>query len=127
MTELDYAYLADYAQVADGKISALGASFTYVKVQEIGAIFPFSIVGRIRADKDIESLVLGMKISPPNNEYTMEISSMVVPNEMIPYDGKIGILFAANTMIQIVSKGLYTVELSIEGRAVRTLKFEVEA
>lgn len=129
MAELDYAYLADFATVQEGKLSAIGASFTHIAAVTFPSALQTSIAGRVRTSLNEGPIALGVKITPPGGEYEIEFSGMLSPGDTIrPYAGdRLGVLFAFNAGIPLPSAGLYEVTLSIEGQTVRRLAFDVEA
>ena len=47
-TELDYAFLAEYAKTERGTITAIGASFTEAKSSSFPSVLDVSVAGRIR-------------------------------------------------------------------------------
>jgi hypothetical protein len=127
MAELDYAYLADYAQIEGGKISALGASYTHARVAEVPSGWMTTVVGRIRAREDEGPINLSIKIVPPNGEYDMEVAGAIEAGKDVrPYDGKVGLLFTFMAQMPILSEGLYQVLVFVEGEQVRRLAFDVE-
>lgn len=86
MAELDYAYLAEFAKVAEGKISAIGASFTHVRNCALGAQMPLSVAGRIRALEGEGSVPLRLQIIPPGQVYDIDVNGEVTPTpEARPY------------------------------------------
>jgi len=127
MTELDYAYLADYAVVQEGRLTAVGASFTHVNATALPAMFSLSIAGRIRAPQDVTEAHMTVTIDAPESAYQVRGEIQLTPGEAFrPYgEGKIGILFAATTTIPLPTAGLYVVNLDLEGQHVRRLAFDV--
>jgi hypothetical protein len=127
MAELDYAYLADYAQIEGGKISALGASYTHARVESIPLGWMTTVVGRIRALEGEGPVSLTVKIVPPNNEYEINAEGQIEAGpDVRPYDGKVGLLFALTAQMPLVAEGLYEVLISLNGEQVRRLAFNVE-
>ena len=126
LPELDYAYLADFAQVSDGKLTAVGASFTHMLVVALGEPKPLFLAGRIRVAENSEPLEVGIKVSGPDNTFTIEASFVMGagPNQLA-YDGKVGLLFAAGMTVPLVAEGLYEVILSVQHAPVRRLAFSV--
>ncbi|WP_156044074.1 hypothetical protein [Cellulomonas sp. HZM] len=125
MAKLDYAYLADYATVQDGKLTAVGASFTHVIAPAFPIAWPVSIAGRLTAPQDAPKMELGVSIVGPNEVYeintTMQLGDAV---DVRPYRGKVGRLFAVTTMLPLVEAGLYVVNIALDGTHVRRLAFE---
>lgn len=124
--ELDYAYLADFAQVSDGKITSVGASFTHVRTIQFPTAFPLSVAGRIRVPKTVETVALSIDISPESGDYNIHFDGLLETKEARPYGDKVGLLFAFSTQALLPAAGLYLVKISIEGVLVRTLKFDAE-
>lgn len=125
--ELDYAFLADYAVVADGKLTAVGASFTIVKPPSLPQNLPISIAGRLRASVGTTAAGLKIEVVPPNKEYEINAEGVMHDLEGVqPYDGKLGLLFAFTLALPLVAPGLYVVNLYLEGNLARRLAFEVE-
>jgi len=126
--ELDYAYLADYATVADGKLSAIGASFTHAKVAPGVESMNLSLAGRFRAPEDTTGARVQVEVQGPGDRFNVKADAVIeVTNPGRPYGGKIGILFAFNLTIPVVGTGLYVVTLYLEGEQVRRLAFDIEA
>lgn len=127
MAELDYAYLADYAQIEGGKISALGASYTHAIVPELPVGWMTSVVGRVRVSEDEEPVSVRIEIVPPGDAVKLNAESLIErsPSER-PYRGKVGLLFAATLQLPIAEAGLCTFDVYINGEHARHLAFEVE-
>lgn len=128
MAELDYAYLADFAAVQDGKISAIGASFTHVQTPSFPAAMTIGIAGRIRAHVGEGPVQVNVKVSAPDDSFDLELSGMLAPGDQLrPYgDGKVGLLFALNTQVPLLTEGLYTFDILVNGEEARRLAFDVE-
>lgn len=128
MADLDYAFLADYAQVIEGKITAVGASYTHVSVDSLPALFSTSVAGRVRTTVGADPIALKIKVIPPNEEYEIEVSGLLTTGEDVrPYGGdKLGVLFAFTTQIPIPAPGLYEVHVIVEDKLARRLAFDVE-
>ncbi len=129
MAELDYAYLADYATVQDGKISAIGASFTHVRPPELPFLFSSAVAGRIRTSVSEGPVALAVEVRPPNEEFEFEVSGMISPGpDVRTYaDGNIGLLFTLAMQLTLPASGLYVVNVKLEGEVARRLAFDVEA
>lgn len=126
MAHLDYAFLADYASVEAGKLTAVGASFTHLAVPHLPVPFGVSIAGRITAPEGVEIVSIGIKIQAPEKAYTIEGETEVRPGGDIQvYRGKIGLLFALTSVVTLVTSGLYVVNLTVDGDHARRLAFEV--
>lgn len=129
MAELDYAYLADSAQVQGGKLFVLGASFTHVQTPVLGVGFPLSVAGRIKAAVG-EVCDLELSFATPEEQLVFSANITLTDNGASrPYgknNDKVGLLFAMNTQIPIVSAGLYVVWIKLSGGQSRRLAFDVE-
>lgn len=127
MAELDYAYLADYAQIDGGKISSLGGSYTHAIVPDLPTLWMTSVVGRIRVSEDEVPPVVRIEISPPDDTYRMRFESEIPRSpEIRPYRGRVGILFTVTTQLSVGAAGLFTFDIFINDVHARTLAFEVE-
>ncbi|MGI5188438.1 DUF6941 family protein [Promicromonospora sp. CA-289599] len=125
MIELDYAFLADYARVEGGKLTAVGASYTHTKTPGLPAAHLVCVAGRIRVSEDVHTVDLGARFSAPRDMVVMDISGTLDADGGIPYEGRKGVLFAFQMQVGLPVPGLYTVDLSLDGKHVRTLKFDV--
>lgn len=128
MAELDYAYLADYAAVQDGKLSAIGASFTHVVAGAIPTGMSVGIAGRIRTSDHMRTAALTVRITAPDDTFDLELSGVVAAADAVrPYgDGKLGLLFALNAQVPVLAEGLYTFDIEVDGKHARRLAFDVE-
>ena len=127
MAELDYVFLADYASVIEGKITAVGASFTHVRVHTAPSLIAPYLVGRVRTTTDVPEVTVKAVVLPPKDAYRIEHTGQLSAGEdPRPYsDNKLGLLFAMGLKIPIPAPGVYVVELHIEDELARTLKFDV--
>ncbi|OBA83504.1 hypothetical protein A5633_14395 [Mycolicibacterium elephantis] len=125
MAELDYAYLAEYATVQNGTLTAVGASFC-----EMRAPLPFrrsvTLAGRVRAPRDTAEFEISVDFDPPGDTPVFSTSGLVTP-EIVDqrYADKVGLLFAVRQELRFTEPGLCEVRVSLDGELVRTLKFEV--
>ena len=124
LPSLDYAFLADFAQVADGKLTAVGASFTVVAPGQYPTAMQLSIAGRIRVAADTPNTQIEIRVVPPDNAYELKFNGQLIAGDSKPYDGKIGLLFAFSTQIPLTNPGLYEFHISIDGTHVRKLAFQ---
>ncbi|MCW2738859.1 hypothetical protein [Nocardioides sp.] len=126
MTELDYAYLAEYAKVSEGLLTAVGASYTVVQAKELGRPFNLAVAGRIRAFEG-ESPTLGVEVFAPEERYQVGLAAQLSSAGARPYgDGQVGILFALTLPIPLIDVGIYSVSLKLNDAECRVLRFEVE-
>lgn len=126
MAELDYAYLAEYATVQSGRLTAVGASFTHLALQSFDAPIPLAVAGRIRAAEGTDQVELEIEISGPGEFVTRADFTVAASEDARPYKGRVGIVFAANTLLPVLGTGLYEVRLSLDGEEVRLLAFDLE-
>lgn len=125
MTELDYAYLADFAAVEAGRLTAVGASFTHMLVPSLPGPASFAVAGRVRAPEGTEGFDLRIVITAPAGAWELGMEGHIPAGTALPYDGKVGILFAARTNIAVTTTGVHEVAVYVDGAHARTLKFDV--
>lgn len=130
MIELDYAFLADYAVVQEGKLTAVGASFTKIRTPTVPAQMPLSVAGRIRTSLDVTTVGISLKVTPPDGAYHLDAHMALEQSvgAQAYAKNKAGVLFSVQLNLPITSFGLYVVSLDLEGSpdVDRVLKFEVE-
>jgi hypothetical protein len=126
MAELDYAFVADYATVTGGKLTAVGASYTYVLAASLPGMHQLAIAGRVRATLD-EKVHLAVRIKAPNDAYEIRVEGELQRDDSArPYGGdKVGLLWSANVPISLPTEGLYEVFIDLDGKQVRRLAFDV--
>jgi hypothetical protein len=128
VAELDYAFIAEFAKVEGGKLTAIGASYISVSPPFFPAVHLLAIAGRVRAPEGTPGVDIEIGITLPKPGPGVSISATVGPDENAEvYDGKIGILFAASTMVPLPGPGLVEVNLKVDGSHARRLAFEVRA
>lgn len=129
MATLDYAFLADYAKVdANGTLTAVGASWTNLQTPSLPTQHRMSIAGRVRAKLAEGPVDLRIQIQGPEDVFHLGMDAQLEAGpDARPYgDGNIGHLFAVDMQVPLPKAGLYTVTLSVDGKPVRDLKFDVE-
>lgn len=127
MAELDYAYLADYAQIEGGKISSLGASYTHAAVPVMPSAWMTSVVGRVRADDDCAPVPIRIEVTSPDNGYKVAFEDELPRTaDVRPYRGRVGLLFTITAQLPLVTPGLYTFDIYVDGEHARRLAFEAE-
>jgi len=127
-TELDYAFVADFAQVVDNKLTVVGASYTFIHAAVLPSPHMLSIAGRLRAAEGTTSVPMKIEVVPPTNAYSIGIDlDLAVADHVRPYAGKVGVLFAITVQVPLVAPGLYEVLIDVEGERGRRLAFEVQA
>jgi hypothetical protein len=127
MAELDYAFIAEFAKVENGKLTAVGASYLDVRPRAFPAGHSFSVAGRIRAPEGTESIGLKIRINVPGTVNIVLDGTLNPGPETTPYDGKIGVLFAASASILLGAEGLCEIFIDIDGDEQRRLAFSVIA
>jgi hypothetical protein len=123
---LDYALVADYARVEGGKLTIVGASYTHVRTPTIPGAHLLAVAGRVRSGAQANPVALRITVQSPGNEYTLSMDASLAPDDTTrPYDGKVGLLFAATITIPLPSEGLYEVFIDLDSQRVRRLAFDV--
>ena len=125
-TELDYAYLAEYAKAENGTLTAINASFTQAAFDSFPAHMAIGVAGRVRRQEHEPDPTVQIEIKTPGNDsslrLTFELSSQV---DAVVYDGKVANVFAVNGPIVSQEPGLVEVLISINDKQVRRLAFEI--
>jgi hypothetical protein len=88
-----------------------------------------AVAGRIRFFRDSQPVPIAIRIATPNAP-AVEIGDQIGPSgdEATRYgDDRQQLLFALNTQVQTAQLGKYDVQISLSGKVVRTLSFEVVA
>lgn len=125
MAELDYAFVADYATISDGKLSVIGGSFVELTVPAFPSAQSIAVVGRLRAKEDFEPFALTLEFRLPGGD-EFEVTATIEPRNVDHvYDGKSAVLFCINQGLRFDAQGLVEVNLAVDGRHARTLKFDV--
>jgi hypothetical protein len=124
VAELDYAFLAEYAQITDGNLTAVNASFINVKTS-VPSMFSLAVAGRVRAPADADEVGLTITFAAPGGSGPNITWQLNLPTEGNPvYDNKVGILFTVRAAVPIPTHGLYVFTIELDGQEVRTLAFE---
>lgn len=126
VAELDYAYLAEYAQITDGKLTSVNASFIHVKTP-VPVLLPFAVAGRVRAPADAGHVHLTIRFVAPDPDVAITWRLGLNTEGHPVYDGKVGILFAVRATTTLVAHGLYQVFIDIDDQEARRLAFEAVA
>lgn len=128
MAELDFAFLADYATVEQGKLTVVGGCYTHAwPSHELGQPIPYTtfLAGRVRVT-DRTKVTLGVRLTSPGPTYEIETHT-ALEAQGDPYDDSHrSIVFAARLDVPIVGLGLYEVHLSLDDQPARRLAFTVE-
>jgi hypothetical protein len=127
MAELDYAFIAEFAKVENGKLTAVGASYLDVRPPAFPAQHSFSVAGRIRAPDDTAAIALVIRINPPGNMNIVINGTLTPGAETVKYDGKLAILFAATASITLLAPGLCEIFIDVDGQQQRRLAFNIVA
>ncbi|VBA61220.1 hypothetical protein LAUMK41_04596 [Mycobacterium attenuatum] len=125
MAELDYAFIAEYAKVEAGKLTAVGASYIDIRPLTLPAQHIVYIAGRIRAPEDAESIALKIRINPPGNMNIVLDGTITIGAEEPRYDGKVAVMFAASAVIPLVSAGLCEIFVDVDEVEQRRLAFAI--
>lgn len=128
MTELDYAFVADYARVEpNGTLTAIGASWTHLWVSEMPTVHRLSVAGRVRATAAESSVPMRIEVLGPDGEVVVGTDfELQVGEGVTPYrDNRIGLLFAIEAVLPILDVGRFQVRVLVTGECVRDLYFEV--
>lgn len=128
--KLDYAFIAEHAQVASGKLNVMGASYTHLLVDTLPSIHTIAVAGRVRAPRDCDPIEVSLVLTSPagNSQYSIEGSiDLAQTADMRPYGDRVGLLFASTLQALLPAEGLYEVLVKIEGVEARRLAFSVEA
>jgi hypothetical protein len=124
VAELDYAFLAEYAQITNGNLTAVNASFINIKTAVPTAV-PLAIAGRVRAPADAGEIKMNITFTTPSDNGPTISFQLNLNTEGNPvYDNKVGILFAMRSAVPVPTHGLYLFTIDIDGEKVRTLAFE---
>lgn len=127
MAELDYAFLADYAAIQDGRLTTVGASFTHMFVPQLPARAEFSVAARLRVLESEIPPDFEVRISAPRSNANMAVTGQIAPGpEALAYDGKKGILVTLKADLLVTYEELVTVDLNLNGDHVRRLAFDVK-
>lgn len=126
VAELDYAFVAEYAKVESGKLTAVGASFTDLHVPAVPTARYIAIAGRIRAPEETQEIDLKITIVPPGDAPRISASGTLGrDDDFAVYDGKVAVVFAVANTIPFKNAGLYEVLITVDGTHERRLAFEV--
>lgn len=126
--ELDYAFLAEYAKTEAGTITAIGASFTEVRVRTFPAVMDIAVAGRIRRKVEDEPPTLKIEFTGVDGAHLIAVEDVLeVPDDSVEYAGKTASVFAYRGPIPLDSAGLYWCNIYLDGGLVRQLAFTVEA
>lgn len=129
MAELDYAFIAEFAKVENGKLTAVGASYIDVQPSMLPVTQSLSIAGRVRAPEETKAINLTIRVKPPgDNAGQMTFDWLMQPGPETPrYDGKMGVLFAISFPLTLSAEGLCEIFIDIDKVQQRRLAFRVVA
>jgi hypothetical protein len=129
MAELDYAFIAEFAKVENGKLTAIGASYIDIRPPVLPIQHLLSIAGRARAPEDTEVIGFSININPPGNAMNFVLAGEMRPDagDSVRYDGKVGVLFAFSIPITLTVEGLCEIFVKIDDAEPRRLAFRVVA
>ena len=127
-TELDYAFLAEYAKTEHGTITAIGASFTEAKSSSFPSVLDVSVAGRIRRPETEPVPEIRIVLTGPGLGESPQIDfdfGLEDEANAVHYDGKVASVFVFRAPVLIEQPGLYTFSIDLNGEHVRRLSFEV--
>ncbi|QGH68560.1 DUF2283 domain-containing protein [Pseudactinotalea sp. HY158] len=75
--------------------------------------------------EEVDHFDLGITARAPNGAWRIQVSGPIDAHGGRVYDGRRGVLFAAQLSVSLTATGLYTVDVAVDGEHVRALKFEV--
>lgn len=120
--ELDYAFLAEWAKVDAGTLTAINASFLHVEAP-MGGELSFTIAGRIRfTGEPYEALLEAAVDVGLQLRYSMTVAG---PEASRYGDGRRHALFALQLTVPVLRLGDGVVRLALDGEPCRTLMFDV--
>lgn len=123
--ELDYAFLASYAAIRGGSLTALDASFTSMRIPQTQSKIEFSLAGRIRADAQAKTVPLRIEIYLPEDLAVAAVDTELPTTDAVRYDNKAGVMFAFRFSLPTIKTGLYIVRVFIDEQVARELKFDL--
>lgn len=127
MAELDYAFLADFAAVQDGKLTAVGASYTRVVATDLPMMHNLFVAGRVRVPTGVTSVPMTLQLHGPDDALDVSMAgALTVDPDAFSYQGRVGVLFAITVSMPLLAPGLHTVDLIIDGVQARHLAFTAE-
>lgn len=127
LPELDYAFLAEFARVDEsGTLTSIGASFTRLQIDPANPARLLSTAGRVRMAEDSDPVRMTLSFEGPGNTVRIQMDFELTRSPTaVPYDGKVGVVFALTSVFPLPAPGLYTVRLLMAEKVVRRLAFEV--
>ncbi|OBI23831.1 hypothetical protein [Mycobacterium sp. E2238] len=125
--ELDYAFIAEYAKVEGGKLTAVGASYIDIRPPTLPAQHILYLAGRVRAPEDTETIILKLRIDPPGNVNIVIDGTITIGPEDPRYAGKVAAMFAASAAVPLLSAGLCEISVEVDGVPQRRLAYEIIA
>lgn len=130
VAELDYAFLAEYAKVEPGgNLTAVGASYTHLRVPTFPAGHLVSVAGRVRAHVGDTPALRVVVVTPDESVRIETETQLAAAPDARPYGpghGTIGLQFALSFVFPLPTPGLYNVDLLLDGDQVRHLAFTAE-
>ncbi|WP_018296341.1 DUF6941 family protein [Corynebacterium lubricantis] len=125
--ELDYAYLAEYAKTEMGTITAIGASFTEVKVDAFPVYMDIAVAGRVRKLVNDQAPTLRLEFVDTANEPLITVERVLEPDQdSVEYAGKTASVFAYRGPLPLNKPGLYQCKIYLNEILARELAFTAE-
>lgn len=120
MTTIDFAFLAEFAKLDGGNLTAVGAGWERVVIPRFlqDQALQVYIAGRALTESVEEGIVL-FEIITPNEGVRAQLE---VPSSSF---GMGGALFAFNAPIPLQGEGQYRVQISVGGVVLRDMALEV--
>lgn len=127
VAELDYAYLAEYAKTDHGTITAIGASFTQVRVESVPSLLEIAVAGRMRRGIKDPAPQIRIEFIDPHESVLLSVEDTLESAvDSVNYAGKTAMVFAYRGPLPIDHGGLYRCKIYFDGELKRLLAFSVE-
>lgn len=128
--ELDYAMVAEFAQVQNNRLTMVGASFTQLFTAQFPVNLSFSVAGRVRVPDEMPGFNFDITARLPNipgeEAFEMQINGHYFTDPNVHrYAGKHGMLFAVGMNIPAFSPGIAEIFIDLQGKRVRRLAFDI--
>lgn len=126
MTELDYAFVAEFAKVDGGKLTAIGASYMEVRVPSFPYHHVVAVAGRIRAEREADPFPFKVSFNAPGGNAELVLEGTIDPQSSPHVYGETAaVLFSVTNTVLMTEPGLCEIFIYINGEEVRRLAFDV--